>query len=71
MTDFEKSKGKETDFGVGLVRIKVHRGKILMSETLFHGKPRLMKAPSNEDIVNDILDKLGIKNVLSESASKK
>lgn len=67
-SDYEENKGKKLDFGVGLVRIKVYRGKILMNETLFHGKPRLEEAPDNEDILEDLLDKLGIKDVLSTSA---
>jgi hypothetical protein len=63
-SDYEENKGKKLDFGVGLVRIKVHRGKILMNETLFHGTPRLKEAPDNEVVLRDLLRKLGMDEVV-------
>ncbi|OGY67962.1 MAG: hypothetical protein A3H63_00685 [Candidatus Harrisonbacteria bacterium RIFCSPLOWO2_02_FULL_45_10c] len=58
-SSFEENKGKTTDFGVGLLKVWSHKGRVMVSETNFLGvNPR--ESLSNKDIVRGLLRDAGV-----------
>ena len=55
-TFFESAKMKKTDFGIGILKVKSHKGRIIITETGFYGEK------GDEDkIDNDVLDEMLVK----------
>lgn len=63
-SDFEHNQGKVLDFGVGLLRVAMHNGKIIETETIFYDDPTMTRYEAisvSEDVFADIVSGLGIK----------
>lgn len=58
-TEFEDNKMKKTDFGIGICKVKSHKGRIVITEIGFYGKRDDLKKVDN-DILDEMLTKIGV-----------
>ncbi len=60
-SQFEEDKAKKVDFGVGTVKVKVYKGRILVSEVAFYGADDVArKSFDNLDIIQKFEKDIGI-----------
>jgi len=58
-TFFESTKMKKTDFGIGILKVKSYKGRIIITETGFYGEKGDEDKIDN-DILDEMLTKVGI-----------